>query len=648
VDTDLTPEEREQVLKAAQGLTLMEAENVFAKSLVEKRAFDVDVILTEKEQIIRKSGILEYYPMNEAFADVGGVVLLKDWLEKRSASFTDKAREFGLPEPKGVLLIGVQGCGKSLTAKAIGALWRLPLLRLDIGKVFAGLVGASEENMRKAIRVAESVAPCVAGDTRITLADGSEETIQNLYESEQKHLKVLAMTDDWQIQSVEVRAITRRPAPDLYTIQLQHSRLQATGNHLHPVMREGALCWVRTDALCPDDYIAIPRSIPTSRENIETTGYFNVQRFITQIGSNHPCRQERMKVWEKALPPEKPKDRTDVIPVGTRLRTARLSIGMGSQHFRSTSSSLIHRYENGLGHPNRHRLRSILDEMRAWATRRGKATDALTAFQALADSPIAWSKVVSVKPETAPEYVYDLVCAGPHNFVANGIFSHNCCLWLDELEKGLSGIQGSGSSDGGTTARVFSTFLTWLQEKTVPVFVVSTANQVEALPPELLRKGRFDEIFFIDLPSRAERADIFRIHLRKRKRDPSKYDLQKLAEATPGFSGAEIEQLVIEALYDAFDKGRDLTTEDILKAAGSAVPLSMTMREKIAYLREWAKTRARPASNQPVESFEEQAEVFFRVRMEAQTDGSQPAEDESKKRRRTTRKKTDDSAGETP
>ncbi len=351
VNTNLTDLEREQILKAAQGLTAMEAENVFAKSLVEKLAFDVDVILSEKEQIVRKSGILEYYPSNEGLKDVGGLDLLKEWMEKRTASFTDKAREFGLPEPRGILLLGVQGCGKSLTAKSIGAQWKLPLLRLDIGKIFAGLVGASEENMRKAIRVAESVAPAI--------------------------------------------------------------------------------------------------------------------------------------------------------------------------------------------------------------------------------------------------------------------------LWLDELEKGLSGTQSSGSSDGGTTARVFSTFLTWLQEKTVPVFVVATANQVEMLPPELLRKGRFDEIFFIDLPARQERADIFAIHLRKRKRDPAKYDLEALAEATPGFSGAEIEQLVVEALYDAFDAGRDLETEDILKAATATVPLSMTMREKIAYLREWADTRARKASGAPVESVEEQTAAFLLARAQA-------------------------------
>ena len=142
VDVRLSTDQREQVLKAASGLTSNEAENVFAKSLVEKRCFDIDVILGEKEQIIRKSGILEYYRASEAFNDVGGMDLLKDWMNQRTASFSGKAKEYGLPEPKGILLLGVQGCGKSLTAKAIASLWRLPLLRLDVGRIFAGIVGS--------------------------------------------------------------------------------------------------------------------------------------------------------------------------------------------------------------------------------------------------------------------------------------------------------------------------------------------------------------------------------------------------------------------------------------------------------------------------------------------------------------------------
>jgi SpoVK/Ycf46/Vps4 family AAA+-type ATPase len=333
--------DKNKVAEAALGLTELEAQNVFAKSLVQFRKLDLDVIHKEKEQIIRKSGILEFLHPAETLGGIGGLDLLKSWLDKRTQAFTKKAREFGLPQPKGILLLGVPGCGKSLTAKSIGNLWQLPLLRLDIGRVFGSLVGSSEENIRRAIRTAESVAPCI--------------------------------------------------------------------------------------------------------------------------------------------------------------------------------------------------------------------------------------------------------------------------LWMDELEKGLSGVQSSGSTDGGTTSRVFGTFITWLQEKTTPVFVIATANQVKLLPPELLRKGRFDEIFFVDLPSIEEREQIWKIHIKRAgtasyPRNPENFDVKALSEATEGYSGAEIEESVKSCLYDAFDQGMDLTTEGLLQAAEETVPLSQTMQEDITAMREWAKSRARFASVQQVKS----------------------------------------------
>jgi ATP-dependent 26S proteasome regulatory subunit len=330
IDTVLDEDEREHLLEAALGLTANEAENVFARSLVEKRCFDVDVILSEKEQIIRKSGILEYYRKQEGFGDVGGMDLLKDWMRKRTQAFSQKARDFGLPAPKGILLLGVQGCGKSLCCKAVASQWRLPLLRMDVGKVFGGIVGQSEENMRRAIRMAESVAPAV--------------------------------------------------------------------------------------------------------------------------------------------------------------------------------------------------------------------------------------------------------------------------LWLDELEKAFAGVQSSSFSDSGTTARVFASFITWLQEKTAPVFVVATANDISQLPPELMRKGRFDEIFFVDLPAEDERDEIFEIHIRKRGRKSEQFDVKELAAVADGFSGAEIEQVVVSSLYDAYDAGRDILMEDMIRNINQSIPLSRTMKEQIDALREWAATRARPAS----------------------------------------------------
>ncbi len=330
VDVRIDSVERERLIKSAQGLTLDEVESVFARTLVEKKKFELSVVLEEKKQIIRKSGILEYYEPDSNLKDVGGLELLKEWLDKRTKSFSDRAREFGIPAPKGVLLLGVQGCGKSLVAKAIAATWNLPLLKLDVGRIFGSLVGQSEENIRKAIKTSESVAPCV--------------------------------------------------------------------------------------------------------------------------------------------------------------------------------------------------------------------------------------------------------------------------LWADELEKGFAGVSGGGVSDSGTTARVFSTFLTWMQEKTAPVFLIATANDVTSLPPEMLRKGRFDEIFFVDLPDRRERKQIFKIHLTKRKRDVKAFDLTELANASHGFSGAEIEQAIISALYVAFDADRELSQQDLLDETKAAVPLSVMMSEEIDELRTWAEMRTRAAS----------------------------------------------------
>ncbi|HOC55153.1 MAG TPA: AAA family ATPase [Verrucomicrobiota bacterium] len=333
VRVELDEQGRERLLQAALGLTLGEAENVFAKIIVKTQRLSSDAVgevIAEKQQIIRKSGLLEYYEAEEDFNSVGGLGVLKDWVTKRAVAFTAEAQAFGLPAPKGVLLLGVQGCGKSLCAKAVSRLWQLPLLRFDMGRMFGSLIGSSEENVRRAISVAESIAPAV--------------------------------------------------------------------------------------------------------------------------------------------------------------------------------------------------------------------------------------------------------------------------LWVDEIDKAFSGSQSSGITDGGTTARVFGTFLTWLSEKRAPVFVVATANDVSQLPPELLRKGRLDEIFYVDLPLDQERADIFRIHLAKRNRNPADFDLPALVAASPEFSGAEVEEAIISALYDAFYAREELTTAHVLETLGQTVPLAKTMSEKVAAQRAWAEGRARNAS----------------------------------------------------
>ncbi|HRN54753.1 MAG TPA: AAA family ATPase, partial [Gemmatimonadaceae bacterium] len=161
-------------------------------------------------------------------------------------------------------------------------------------------------------------------------------------------------------------------------------------------------------------------------------------------------------------------------------------------------------------------------------------------------------------------------------------------LWIDELEKAFA---AGGDADGGVSKRVFGTFLSWLQDRQGDVFVIATSNDIAQLPPEFIRKGRFDEVFFVDLPREAARTEIFRIHLRKRSQDPARFDLAALAKSCDGFSGAEIEQAVVGALYGAFSSGTALTTEQLLAEIAATRPLSGTMWEKISELREWASTR---------------------------------------------------------
>jgi len=351
VKVNLTEQGREKIVRSALGLSSNQAQRVFSKAIVSDGVLDeqdIDLITSEKKQIIRESGALEYFAPTEMISDVGGLEVLKEWLRMRERAFSQEARDYGLPAPKGMALIGIPGTGKSLTAKTIAGLWHLPLIRLDVGALFGGLVGQSEENTRRALSLAETVSPCL--------------------------------------------------------------------------------------------------------------------------------------------------------------------------------------------------------------------------------------------------------------------------LWIDEIEKGLS----TGFGDSGTSMRVFGSILSWMQEKTKPVFVVATANNIAMIPPELMRRGRFDEIFFLDLPTRIERREIFEVHLRKRKRPTQNYDLDKLAETSEGYVGAEMEQAIIDAMYiaysDARNPGRDFKTNDILLALEKQVPMSRSQREAIGGLRQWlSEGRAQSASFREAKQAEEQ---FVQIQIE--------------------------------
>ena len=325
------PATREAALQSALGLTTTEAENAFALSTVETRGISAPVIAREKARTLKRNGLVEVVEATTALDDIGGLDQLKSWLQGRRSAFEAAAKTYGLPAPKGLLIVGIPGTGKSLTAKATAGAFGLPLLRLDMGRVFGGIVGQSEANLRSVIQTAEAIAPCV--------------------------------------------------------------------------------------------------------------------------------------------------------------------------------------------------------------------------------------------------------------------------LWIDEIEKGFSGSQSSGSTDGGTSSRVFGSFLSWMQEKNKPVFVVATANDVSKLPPEFLRKGRFDELFFVDLPDLHERTQIWDIVIQRHGRRPADFDTVVLSRACEQFTGAEIEAVFIDALHEAYADGSEPRLKHIVEAIARTVPLAQLMDGQIASLRHWAKGRAREAAS---------------------------------------------------
>jgi SpoVK/Ycf46/Vps4 family AAA+-type ATPase len=329
VDLDHTDAEMDEIVSAFLGLTIDEIRLLVPYSLQKCRRLDASTVADKKREIIRKSGVLEWIDTDVTLDQVGGYDDLKSWIRKRKKAFGAAAREFGVDMPKGIFILGVQGCGKSTIAKAASHELRVPMLKLDFGQLYASLLGQSEANVRMAIKTAESVAPCV--------------------------------------------------------------------------------------------------------------------------------------------------------------------------------------------------------------------------------------------------------------------------LFADEIEKGISTSRGGG--DGGTSSRILGTMLTWMAEKTSPVFIMATANDVSHLPPEVIRMGRFDDVFFVDLPDAAEREHILRIHVAKRRRDAEGFDLARVASLTADFSGAELESIVSAALLDAFDVGRELSTEDLVNAAKRSVPLARTRREVIMATREWMVGRARRASD---------------------------------------------------
>lgn len=349
----LNKEDKELIAKAALGLTYMEAELTFKeigikyKKLTKK---EIPYIIEMKEQIIKKSGILEYIHPKTTIDDVGGMDNIKKWLKKYQKAFNDEAKEFGIDPPKGILLLGVPGCGKSLVAKTIGAMWNYPLIKFDLGRVFGGVIGQSESNIRKALEIADAVAPCV--------------------------------------------------------------------------------------------------------------------------------------------------------------------------------------------------------------------------------------------------------------------------LWIDEIEKGVAGSKSSGELDSGVTLRVIGTLLNWMQDREKPVFVVATANNIKTMPPEMLRKGRFSAIFFVDIPDKRSRIEIFKIHLRKKMKsmyDEKIFDFEKFAENSVYFTGAEIEEAINSALMDAYNDDEVINNDYLIKSLKQIKPDVFNMTDYLTNLRIFAKNNFELATSEEVEEFTDEIKKTEKV-----------------------------------
>jgi hypothetical protein len=263
VNVEMDEKERDRLLRSLLGLTAHEAENVLAKSIVAKRCYDPDIILSEKKQIIRKSGILEFYEVQVGMEDVGGLDLLKEWGEERNDMFSHEAYLYGLPPAKGVMFIGVPGTGKSLAAKAFARQWGLPLLRFDVGKVFGGIVGKSEENIRQVLKTAESIAPCLTGDSEVVTADGRIVTIDEIWHESDTQFDLVSMSEGLDVRRVPIKAITRKPSDDVYSVRTMLRVIRATGNHRFPVLRNGRVVWLEVQDLQPGDRVAASTAIPT-------------------------------------------------------------------------------------------------------------------------------------------------------------------------------------------------------------------------------------------------------------------------------------------------------------------------------------------------------------------------------------------------
>lgn len=738
---------RDELIDSVLGLTMSEIRAAYMQTIVSAHdlghhPLDISRIIAAKKSAIEKNESLGYVETTVDLEDIGGLDPLINWIKDRKLAFSPEAQKFGIDSPRGVLLCGVPGMGKSLTAKGMAKYFGRPLLRLDLGAVMDSLVGESEANIREAISLAETLAPCVTGDARVFDTNGVSYTIDELMSNEDLFSNRSFYTYSFnestlEIEKTRVDAIVKKPRKrETIEIITVNSHVRVTNDHQMMVIRKGKLKWVKASSIVPNDFLVSPKKL--HREPIE----FELKNILDEtfdiddkgIRSKKPeNKPEDVLFSEKGFDPEYAAyiagmidasgflDHDGIISFESDNRFDYLfsakvysfCVAMQScfgiepeldkekdghtqcyvyneivyriidyilKNLISFNDNIVSSYISGfiesssiIQHGPRAKISFIVEE----SEERERLCDALncigiispkrtirTVFvssqheidtlarkvidkvkidyikesitsavgdclsksyhvgyhaegvvaaeesknnsniSTLASSDIIGVRVISVTP-LGKETVYDLSCEGNHNFFANNLLCHNCVLWVDEVEKALSAAVGKGSGDSGTTKRVISTFLTWMQEKKKSVFVVCTANNMEDIPPEFMRAGRIDETFFIDLPNALEREEILRIMLRLKNYDPDKMDkfgngksIKEVAEHVnlESFSGAEIEKAVNEGMFFAFKENRDLIFDDIIRAAGQFKPLAKMRSAEISLMREWAQENARFAN----------------------------------------------------
>jgi len=613
-------EELEELVKdassAAIGLDSIGAENALALSLATTSGIDLNVIQSQKEQEVRKSDVLEFVPVKETMDDVGGFDAFKTWLQRRKKVFTEEARDYGLPYPRGMLIVGPAGCTSGSTS-------------LSVRRAVSG--GGHPYTIREAFYKFNQIPKMEFGGGRYRWRTDVKTQTLALKE------KVVGYND--------IQAIVNTGIKTTYTVTVESGRnVRVSLEHPFKVPQGTQDAddedFKKLYQLCVGDKVLLrdwgrknkrKRQI-AKRRIIESLPYHPYAMDHWVDGHNYKRAAFAKLVLEAQLNDIKTERLIDIckrVPKEAR-KLQYLPIGASIHH--KDGNTMNDAIEN---------LEIFMEEKEHQRRRHGSAIVGRVPYRLTVAE-----KIVSIE-KYRKEETFDIIMEDPyHNYLANDFVVHNsgksltakaCAaylklpllrmdmgkiyrslvgeseaavrtalrvteavspvvLWLDEIEKGMAGMAGSGDLDSGVTARVVSTLLTWRQETTYPVMLVATANNVTSLPSMVYRKGRLDEVWATDLPSLKEREEIFKIHLRKRNRDPKKFGCAALAVQSENMTGAEIEACIEDAMFTAFDNGAEVTAQNVLRSIRETIPQAVRDDVEIKAIREWVANKARLVS----------------------------------------------------